>query len=237
MKLAIVSVLLAGCAAAADPAAKAKGGAPVIVELFTSQGCSSCPPADRLLSRIAKDGALDGRAVLPLAFHVDYWNDLGWADPFSRAAWSDRQGAYAHAMRANGVYTPQAVVAGAADALGSDRDAIAKAVAATPVQVAIDAKAARASGALHVTATAPAGADVWVAVWEDGLGTDVRRGENAGAHLADDHVVRALVKVAAAGASGSLDVPLDPSWKRMGAVAFAQRPGDLAIVGATVLSM
>ena len=235
MKLAIFAVLVTGCAAAADPAPK--GGAPVIVELFTSQGCSSCPPAERLLKELAKDGALGGRAVVPLAFHVDYWNDLGWADPFSKAAWSDRQDAYAHAMDANGVYTPQAVIAGTIDALGSDRGAVGRAVSAAPVQAAIDAKATRASHALHVTAVAPDDANVWVAVWEDGLATDVPRGENAGAHLADDRIVRALVQVASSGKRGAIDVPIDPSWKRIGAVAFAQRPGDLAIVGATVLSM
>jgi hypothetical protein len=236
MKLAALLLVVSGCAAAAD-AAPARGGAPVIVELFTSQGCSSCPPAERLLGQIAKDGAVGGRAVVPLAFHVDYWNDLGWADPFSQTAWSDRQGAYAHAMHANGVYTPQAVIAGALDALGSDRDALARAVAHAPVQAAIDARASRAARSLHVSATAPDGANVWVAVWEDGLATDVPRGENGGAHLADDRIVRALVQVARAGSTGSIDVPIDPGWKKLGAVAFAQRPGDLAIVGATVLSM
>ena len=234
MKLAVLLLAVTGCAAAADPAPK--GGAPVIVELFTSQGCSSCPPAERLLKEIAKDGALGGRAVVPLAFHVDYWNDLGWADPFSKSAWSDRQGAYARAMDANGVYTPQAVVAGSIDALGSDRGALQRAVGRAPVQAVIDAKATRASGALHVTAVAPRDANVWIAVWEDGLATDVPRGENAGAHLADDHIVRALVQVANAGKSGTIDVPIDPSWKHIGAVAFAQRSTDLTIVGASVLA-
>jgi len=231
MKLAAL-LLFASCAAAAEPAARRSGdGAPVVYELFTSQGCSSCPPAERVLSAIAADGSIRGRKVVPLAFHVDYWNDLGWADPFSRQAWSARQLAYA---RARDPYTPQAVIAGATDALGSDRDAIARAVAAAPAMIAIDAKALRKDNTLRVTATAPKDADVWVAVWQDGVATDIRRGENAGAHVVEDRIVRALVKVAPAGATRSADLEIDPNWKRIGAVAFAQRP-DLAIIGATVL--
>lgn len=231
MKLAALALalVLIGCATAT---AEPRGGAPVVIELYTSQGCSSCPPADRVLAQIAKDGKLAGRAVVPLAFHVDYWNDLGWADPFSRGEWSARQARYA---KDRGPYTPQAVIAGTADALGSDRRAIERAVAAAPVMAAIDAHATRARGRVHVTATAPAGADVWVAIWDDGLATDVPRGENAGAHLTDDRIVRALARVAAAGTRGEVDVPLEASWKASGAVAFAQRE-DLAIVGATVLT-
>jgi hypothetical protein len=232
LAFAAAAAFAISCTAVAEPARPVTGGAPVVVELFTSQGCSSCPPADRLLSQLAKDGAAAGRAIVPLAFHVDYWNDLGWDDPFSKAAWSARQGVYAKAGR---VYTPQLVIAGGRDALGSDRDAIEHAVAQVPAQLAIAATAAREGATLHVTATAPAGADVYVAVWEDGVVTDVRRGENAGERLASDRIVRALTRVARAGHAGAIDVALDPSWKQLGAVAFAQRP-DLAIVGATVLA-
>jgi hypothetical protein len=231
MKLAAL-LLFASCAAAAEPAARKAGdGAPVVYELFTSQGCSSCPPAERVLSAIAADGSIRGRRVVPLAFHVDYWNDLGWADPWSSEAWSARQQQYTRRP-----YTPQAVIAGTTDALGSDRDAIARAVADAPAMIAIDAKAARARDTLRVTATAPKDADVWVAIWQDGLATDIGRGENAGAHVVEDRIVRALVEVAPAGATRTTDLKIDPKWKRIGAVAFAQRP-DRAIIGATVLDL
>ena len=87
------------------------GPAPAVVELFTSQGCSSCPPADALIHDIANDPAMRGR-VIPLAFHVDYWDSLGWRDPFSSVDWTQRQTRYARTMRLSSAYTPQAVVNG-----------------------------------------------------------------------------------------------------------------------------
>src|ERR1700681_1033381 len=104
---------------ASDPAKGAPGRGPVVVELFTSQGCSSCPPADRLLSRLQGDSRTAG-TVIPLAFHVDYWNRLGWSDPFSSAAWSERQMTYAKALHSNRIYTPQLVVGGRAECVGSE---------------------------------------------------------------------------------------------------------------------
>src|SRR5512134_2402114 len=102
----------------AGPVAAGEQGKPrAVVELFTSQGCSSCPPADRLLAELGEDPA-----VLPLAFHVDYWDHLGWRDPFSSPRWSERQGRYARTL-GRGLYTPQLVVAGDQDVLGSNQRA------------------------------------------------------------------------------------------------------------------
>ena len=103
------------------------GGHPVVVELFTSQGCSSCPPADELLRRIVRDEALRGR-VIPLSFHVDYWNSLGWRDPFSAREWSQRQGEYVRAMKLDSAYTPQIVVNGVKQMVGSSSGAVYRAI-------------------------------------------------------------------------------------------------------------
>jgi hypothetical protein len=158
---------------AAPPApAKAAARGPVVVELFTSQGCSSCPPADRLLSRLKRDPRLAG-AVIPLAFHVDYWNHLGWSDPFSSQLWSRRQDAYAGAFHSNRIYTPQVVINGRTECVGSDEAQVMRrireALAAEPAgQVSLGAPVlsaaasgapapdARATGASSLTPGAPA---------------------------------------------------------------------------------
>ena len=179
-----------------------RAGGPVVVELFTSQGCSSCPPADRLLSKMASDPEYRGR-VYPLAFHVDYWNYLGWRDPFSSARWSARQSDYARALGA-GNYTPQLVVDGTSECVGSREDEVRRAVEralATPAPGRVELALAAGSDPQTVRATVHArfdGAaegrriDALVALVEDGLVTPVGRGENGGRTLANDRVVRRL---------------------------------------------
>jgi len=236
MRSLIAAVILPlGCSAASGqpPAARADE-APIVIELFTSQGCSSCPPADRLLSQLAAAGEAAGRPIAPLSFHVDYWNGLGWADPYSSPAWSARQDGYARALGDDRSYTPELVVAGRAGVLGSNGAAVARAIADTPPQRAISAKASWQPTHVTIEATAPADADVWAAIYEDGTRTAVPRGENAGETLSSDRVVRALVKVATAGQSHAAEIALDPAWRSAGAVAFAQR-ADHQIVGATLL--
>ncbi len=205
-----------------------------MVELFTSQGCSSCPPADRVLAKLAHDGGANGRAVLPLSFHVDYWNDLGWTNPFSLPAWTERQRHYADALGDRRVYTPELVVAGGAGMVGSQAGAVERAIADAPPQATVTASARWSPTAVVVSATAPADADVVVAVFERERSTAVPRGENGGETLDDVHVVRRLDRVAAAGTTGAVTVSLDPAWNDVGAVAFAQRR-DLRITGATRL--
>jgi hypothetical protein len=209
----------AGAARGREPApgpSNAGGHGPVVVELFTSQGCSSCPPADRLLSRLKRDPRLAG-GVIPLAFHVDYWNHLGWSDPFSSSRWSQRQNDYAaRVFHSNRIYTPQLVVNGRTECVGSEeaevmrriRDALAAESAgvvslAAPVlspAVGTAAGADAAAGAkVTVTArllrpVAGSGPDVWVALTESGLTTAVGAGENSSATLRNDQVVRVLVK-------------------------------------------
>ena len=228
---ALPFLLLAGCATASGEART--DDVPVVIELFTSQGCSSCPPADELLAKIAHAGKVGNRTVAPLSFHVDYWNDLGWADPFSLPAWTARQQAYARSLGDRSVYTPELVAGGAIGVVGNSPSAVHAAIAHAPAQQPIAATARWSPTQLTVEATAPAGADVWVAVWQDGTRTAVSRGENAGAELVGDRVVRRLERVARAGHDGTVTIPIGP-WPAGGAVAFAQRP-DQVIVGATLL--
>jgi hypothetical protein len=248
--LAAVVLLAAPGVRAAAPA-----NGPVVVELFTSQGCSSCPPADRLLSKLGADPRFAGK-VLPLSFHVDYWNSIGWKDPFSSPRWSARQNDYARAFRSDRVYTPQLVVNGASECVGNEEGtvlarisaALAKApagevrltvappaagsIATGPIKVGVDAQVDRA-GSRHPL-------DVLVALYQIGLDTQVRAGENASRTLHNDYVVRRLEKAftlpAATGSrhAGEVTLPVDPAWNRgaLGVVAFLQDPVTLEIEGA-----
>jgi len=233
MRALLPALFVTGCAVASGDTRPASNEAPVVLELFTSQGCSSCPPADELLSKLARAGREGGRPVAALAFHVDYWNDLGWADPFSSPAWTQRQQAYARALGDDRVYTPELVVAGQTGMVGSQAGRVASAIAAAPTQLAIPATATWTASQVAIEATAPDGADVWVAVWEDAPRTKVTRGENAGELLVADRVVRAFEHVAAAGHTGKITIPLG-SFHASGAIAIAQRT-DRRIVGARVL--
>jgi len=244
MLTALLGILPLACASAEGQGAPAPTPAPaparsgpegpLVVELFTSQGCSSCPPADHYLATLAKTGQVSGRAVAPLSFHVDYWNDLGWADPYSQPAWTERQRQYAHALGDRSVYTPELVVGGATGMVGSHTQKIAAAIAAAPRPALLDATAAWDKAQLEVTATAPADAEVLVAVWEDARTIAVTRGENAGETLTNHHIVRRLERVTGPGQRGTRRVALDPSWKSAGAIAFAQR-ADKRIVASALL--
>jgi hypothetical protein len=221
-------------AARATPAER-----PVIVaELFTSQGCSSCPPADRLLSSIDEPAA-DGVEVIPLAFHVDYWDDLGWKDPFSTAAWTERQQRYAARVSGGRVYTPMLVVQGREHMVGSSKDEISGAIgraARSPADGA--AITGRLVGPGRVAIDADAGsaaAGVFLALVESGIDTQVTRGENQGRVLRNDFIVRRLARpfelAARQRKSETVDVAIDPSWHRdrLGVVLFLQDPESLAI--------
>jgi len=232
--------------AAAPPAA----GSIAVVELFTSQGCSSCPPADRLLSAIAAEPALAGK-VVPLAYHVDYWDYIGWTDPFSSADWSARQKQYAQAYNTNRIYTPQVVVNGTEEMTGSEerkvRAAIAKALAEKPA-VDLDLAVEKTPDGLRAKVTAShAGAlerdaDVLVALVENGLVTKVGKGENGGRTLKNDAVVRRLQKAFALGAApggrgtGSVDLSLGEATtgRKLGVAAFVQDPKTRAIQGGAI---
>jgi len=231
---------LAACARAdgdpkpsAEERSRASTDGPLVIELFTSQGCSSCPPADALLARLARAGSLGDRALAPLSFHVDYWNDLGWTDPYSQPAWTERQRQYARVLD-DRVYTPELVVGGAVGMVGSNLAAVTDAIQRAARPALLTAAGRWTADAVTVTTTAPGDAEVWVAIWQEGTSTHVARGENAGETLVSERVVRHLQRAAAAGQNASVSIHLDPAWHAGGAVVFAQR-ADRRIVASALL--
>jgi hypothetical protein len=203
-------LLIAGVMIASIAAARA-GEPRAVLELFTSQGCSSCPPADRLVGQLANDPSL-----IALSVPIDYWDYLGWRDTLANPAHSVRQRAYARARGDGQVYTPQIVVNGAADALGSDQAAIERAIAQTdrktgvmslPVVLAVN------NGTLNVsvpaTGKAPAAAEVWLCPITKAVPVAIGRGENRGRSITYHNVVRNWVKLGTLSSTqSSWDVPI-----------------------------
>jgi len=196
-----LALLLALAASASGVRAGSATGA-ALVELFTSEGCSSCPPADALLERLDADARRDGRPLIALSFHVTYWDQQGWRDPFSDAAFTRRQSEYANRFALQSLYTPQMVVDGRDEFVGSNaaaadralRDAFAR-PRATHIALAASASGRTVIATCKVSG-APGQAVLWVA-WADSERTSSPdRGENGGRRLHHVHVVRALARVA-----------------------------------------
>lgn len=230
---------------------------PVIVELFTSEGCSSCPPADAVLSRLDRTQPVAGAEVIPLAMHVDYWNHLGWSDPFSSPAFSARQGEYASAYGKDGVYTPQMIVDGVTEFPGGNGGraaaTIAKAASAPKAETQITRAARQPAEGVRLAVSLkniPKLSDgdaayVLLAVTESNLSTDVARGENAGRRLPHVGVVRSLTTVGnlADARGGAFDteavVLLKKNWRHenLRVVVFAQERGSRRILAAASASL
>ena len=222
--------------APSEPTAADSSATPVLVELFTSEGCSSCPPADALLSRLGRTQPVRGADIIALEEHVDYWDRLGWKDPFSSEAATARQSEYGEAFGGRQVYTPQMIVDGRAEFVGSSDAAALRAIRAASqapkpgIQLSWDAGD---SLAIHVEplANAPAGdgAQLFLVVAENMLHSDVKHGENAGRALEHNGVVRQLlplgkIDAATAGFSSTVAVHPDREWNRanLRAVVFLQ---------------
>ena len=225
--LTLPAVIASASAALAACDATSGNARAVLLELYTSEGCDSCPPADRRLSALKARDDLAGRLV-PLAFHVDYWDRLGWKDRFGSAQFTERQYAMAAAARSRSVYTPQFLRNGR-DWRGTEP--FADLSAQTPGASLRLQLAFATEGILSIEGEARmarGGLDAWLAVYEHNLESAVRRGENAGKTLRHDYVVRKLIGPIAADreARSSLRqrVALAPEWKRpdLGVVAFVQ---------------
>jgi hypothetical protein len=223
-----------------------RASGPIVVELFTSEGCSSCPPADALLQKFDRQ-PYPGAQLIVLSEHVDYWNHIGWRDPFSAAAFSERQSSYGAKLGLESVYTPQMVVDGTEEFVGSSSDDARKAFervaaeAKVPVRIsAVDVrndllKAHLETGELPAQFAA---ADVVLAVALDHAESQVQSGENSGRRLTHVAVVRSLTRVGSitSGQSfvGDAAIKVQPGTDpaKLRVIAFLQQPGPGRILGA-----
>jgi hypothetical protein len=245
MSRLLVPVLLLTSASHGAGAAVAPTIEPVVIELFTSEGCSSCPPADALLAELAGERTT-GIRVIALSEHVDYWDGPEWRDRFSSPLFTRRQQAYAKRLGLSSLYTPQLVVAGRANALGSDRREVQAAIAAAAREPSGRVTARIVPGAtaelsVAVDATWPYGvpADVLVAVVQDRATTKVSGGENAGRTLEHVAVVRSLAVVGSGSGAFSGETTVRSMDAAHGGhlVVFVQERDGGPVHGATTLEL
>ncbi len=234
-----VSLFCALAAGLAVQAAAAERRAPVVVELFTSQGCNSCPPADALL------GELAGRAdVVALSLHVDYWDYIGWKDPYASPMNTARQKRYAEALNLRYVFTPQIIVDGRANVVGSRRDEVLAAIETAagrgkPIEIRF---LTEGGGKVRIPAgPAPeAGATVWLVVYDRNHVTEVKRGENAGRTIRNANVVRSFERIGT-WTGERLEIPLDLSAAsargRDGCAVIVQQGRYGPVLGAAAMNL
>jgi hypothetical protein len=225
---------------------------PVIIELFTSEGCSTCPPADALLKKLETDHPIDQAEVIALEEHVDYWNHEGWVDPYSATEWTLRQQEYVAKFKLSGPYTPQMVIDGQIQLVGSHKQAAEQAIQDTALRTetevaiipeqSVDDSSHRFSVRVRrlMGNTERDTAQVWLAVTEAGIQSEVKGGENAGRTLQHAAILRSLHKIGAAMSNADVsfatttDVKPKSSWKRdnLRVVVFVQEKKTLRIIGA-----
>ena len=259
--LPLVLAILLATSCQAGPAQKSPSepGAtsarvPVVLELFTSEGCSSCPPADALLAKLEREQPVAGAEVVALEEHVDYWDHQGWVDPYSSMQWTERQEAYASGFGTHSVYTPELVVDGRSEFVGSHEGYAYRAIssAATQPRTEVSVSLVKSEKHDHENAKVLVGklqgaqegdtAEVWLAITETELHSSVTGGENAGRDLHHAGVARWLRKAgvtdrnATPSFTGESDVKLDSNWKRanLRVIAFVQEKRSRHILGAAV---
>lgn len=227
--LALALGLAAAPAIAAD-------GSPVVVELFTSQGCNSCPPADRLMGELARRDD-----VIGLSFHVDYWDYIGWHDTFALPESAERQRRYVDRIGGRYVYTPQMIIDGREQVVGSKRSAVDGAIektAATPgVALTVQPLGEGRWTVSAPPATLPAPAEVWAMHFDEHHDVAIERGENRGKTLSYFNVVRKVERLARWDGRAPLSLPLDLTRAfaegRSGCVVILQAAGFGPVLGAT----
>lgn len=245
----VVATALYGTQAPAAPVCHAASDAVArpLIELYTSEGCDSCPPAERWLStRFAPDTR---QSAIAIAYHVDYWDRLGWVDRFASAQYTARQYQSMRANRATFVYTPQVLLQGHDFASWNSSDpATIDAVAKTPpsATIGVDVSPGERNVEVHakvqVVNGARADAELIVAYADSGLVSDIKAGENRGRRLGHDHVVRALRNAGRADAAGRIDAMLalprpDERGTHPTLVAFVERPSNGDVLQALALPL
>jgi len=215
-----------------------------VVELFTSEGCSSCPPADAVVAKIEKESA--GKPIYILAFHVDYWNRLGWKDVFSSAAYSERQNQYAQWLNLSSVYTPQVVVNGRTEFVGSEEGTLRNAIKTNLQKEAVaqinlsNVKFDHNKAELqYQTQGKTANSILLLAIVQKSAATKVERGENAGHTLSHVQIVRGIESVSLKGSNGSASIEVPKGFDTNGSqiIAFLQNTTTGEITGATKASL
>ncbi len=223
----------------------------VLVELFTSEGCSSCPPADAFLARLGKDQPIPGVEIIALEEHVDYWDHQGWKDPFSSATFTTRQQRYSNLFRNESIYTPQMVVDGRFEFVGTDTRRAGAAIieGSRAPKASVDIKPAPAALSVRVDNVPPISrgdtAEVWLAIVEDNLSSDVSRGENAGRQLPHRGVVRSLVAIGKADPrrspafSAEPAIKIEKAWQpeNLRGVVFVQERLGRRVLGVAVTAL
>lgn len=217
--------------------AKAEPGF-AVVELFTSEGCSSCPAADELAIALSKEYTMD---VYFLGYHVDYWNYIGWKDKFSKADYTERQRQYAAAFKLKSIYTPQVVINGKRELVGSDQTRLRKAIREelkikAPYEISVSAKLNKNEISVSYTTSVSDKHFLKIALVQVHAETPVKKGENSGRYLKHINVVRDMQSIALSkngDGKTSFNVPAELPASNVKIIAFVQDKDDLKIVGAT----
>lgn len=234
----MAGVMFTGMISADNSTGVAAQRQPVLVELFTSEGCDSCPPADTLLEKLDRTQPVAGAFVIALSEHVDYWNHLGWADPYSSPLFSARQEQYARRLHTNGPYTPQMVVNGKWEFVGSDSRAAESAIRSGMQETKLPIRIGGGDGSATIEVDAlPGGnahkADVYLAYAADSGTSDVLRGENRGRRLHHVAIVKELKQIGTVdGHSGFKTQVKAENGSRL--IVFVQDPGNGPVWGSAM---